>query len=162
MRSSPRCVLVSLGIGLAALVCAACGGNTDQRPSGTGGSSGANANSGASGRDAAEDKACSGSCPATYVLVNVLSVAAPDGAAVAGVQVSLSGPLDAQMFCSVENGTSFCRWPPGPVSEGAYTLTVTAPGFQELRTGATVTLSHFCGCVYAQLEPSAVVLTPSQ
>ena len=99
---------------------------------------------------------CPTLCSTADVLLYVTG--APDGGFATGIEATLSGPTTITMSCDWYHCSGR-----GAVTEGNYTLRVTAPGFQVVNVPATVTVtttSH-CGCPSATLQPSTLTLNPS-
>lgn len=105
---------------------------------------------------------CPGGCPATYATANVALITTPE-MAVNGVQATLTGPVNGNMSCQPNGTATLCTWPGAtPVMAGAYSLQVSAPGYQTTTTSVEVTISPpTCGCTAASVEPSTVSLTPA-
>jgi hypothetical protein len=100
-------------------------------------------------------------CPVAHGVS--VSVTTAPAMAVAGVQVTLTGPQTVTMRCGPENAFVLCLWPDGVAfTQGAYTIEVSAPGYQTttLQTEVSVA-STACGCTSGTLQPSIVSLTPS-
>ena len=106
-----------------------------------------------------------GGCLASYLTIGLDVSSADDGGAISGIEATLSGPAMVTMSCEPSSNVPtvvVCRWPTYDVAAGSYSLLVTAPGFQPANVSATVTLTTSgCGCVYAGLQPSAVILDPA-
>jgi len=95
-------------------------------------------------------------CPATSFYLEVIG--ATDGGVVSNIEAVLSGPTTIIMSCDRPESCGYF----GHVTEGSYTLEVTAPGFQAASVPATLTVGPVpCGCPAATLQPSTLTLTPS-
>jgi hypothetical protein len=96
---------------------------------------------------------CTGPTPQCPYYVT-LTVAAPDGGALTGVEASVSG---SPLMC--------VSAPPGALCNGGGngSLHVEAPGFQPVDVTSTVTETPApaCGCPGFTREPSTVTLNPS-
>lgn len=103
---------------------------------------------------------CPFGCPATYVTASVALVTTP-AMAVSGVQATFTGPVNGTMSCQPNGTATLCTWPGAtPVMAGAYSLQVSAPGYQTTTTQVEVTIAPpTCGCTPASIEPSTVALS---
>jgi len=106
-------------------------------------------------------QACPFGCPATSATATVAVTTMP-AMAVTGVQATLTGPVSGTMSCEPNFDAILCSWPGGvAVTPGTYSLEVSAPGYQTMTVLIDVTISPpTCGCTFAQLQPSTVMLTP--
>ena len=106
---------------------------------------------------------CAIPCAAAYMDIYLVVTGPGDAGQLSDVQATLVGPATITLSCEQDNGAAVCRWPSGPVTDGNYSLSVTAPGFATSNTNATVTTIHGspCGCDAASLQPSSVVLSAS-
>lgn len=147
-----------------------CGGNVDvtRSTAGAGGASSTNSISGSGGEDVASSRVATGGacyilCPAAYLGLVLDVTTATSAAIVSDVEATFSGPTTGTMSCVPYQTVTACTWPSGPVTEGEYSILVTAPGFRSLSVNATVTTTtgSACGCPWASLVPSTVSLDSS-
>lgn len=107
--------------------------------------------------------ACSGEgdkCVEPQCPVNEVFVGSTDGSHVTGAQATLAGPVSATLNCR-EDG---CLVPDDFTTPGAYTLTVSAPGYETQTVQVTVTYTAPntpCACPGAHLSGDPVVLSPA-
>jgi hypothetical protein len=101
-------------------------------------------------------------CPAAWMQIGLVVNAATGGGVLTDGEATLSGPESVTMSCRASGTEMVCEWPPeAPVTEGTYTLQVTATGFHSANVRATVTVGRDqCRCG-AALVPSQVTLDPS-
>lgn len=170
-----------VGAAFAVSITGACGTihNIGDNPNGTGGNSpvatggagnGGSVSTGGAGgiggamqtggaQNGTGGTACNIPCPASYMSISLVVTAATDGGVMSGVEVTVSGPATGTMLCQPYDGvTTVCRWPFYTVTEGSYSLLVTAPGFQAVNVSATLAITHGSCCEPGSLEPSTVTL----
>ncbi len=143
-----------------------CGTSNSGTTSGAGSGGSQTSDSGGKNDAGTGGSSCGwGGCLASYVTIGLDVSSAGDGGAISGIEATLSGPAMVTMSCEPSSNVPtvvVCRWPTYDVTAGSYSLLVTAPGFQPANVSATVTLTtSSCGCVYAALEPSTVILNPA-
>jgi hypothetical protein len=106
---------------------------------------------------------CPHSCPSPTLGLGIVVHGGP--AALTGVDATLSGPTTVTLSCqaSTQVGAASCFWPLStPLTAGAYTMVVNAPGFRSSETSVTVSMSDDrCGCSWGDIQPSTVTLVPS-
>jgi hypothetical protein len=104
---------------------------------------------------------CPFGCPATSAGATVAVTTVP-AMAVTGVQATLTGPESGTMSCAPSFDAIVCAWPVGvALTPGAYTLEVSAPGYQTTTVQVELTISPpTCGCTIASIQPSTVVISP--
>ena len=115
------------------------------------------------------DSRCPRTCPGPTLGLGIAVYGGVDGSAgtLSGVEATLMGPATVTLSCEPSgNGNPAamsCFWPVGaPVTEGTYSLVVTAPGFRSNEVSATLSFSQgICGCSGWGLEPSQVTLDPA-
>jgi hypothetical protein len=145
-------------VGLAGVAVCACG------------SSGSVPHAGAAQRDAdVPDTAdaqqpCLIRCPAAWVFASIAVTTAPT-TVVEGVQAMLAGPVEGHMNCTPNppGRSVVCAWPTGvEVVPGAYSLRVSAPGYETATVQVMVTYSppQSCGCAVDSIAPSIISLVP--
>lgn len=105
---------------------------------------------------------CPGACPAANASATVLVTAVP-ATTIADVQAALTGPVSGAMTCQPTSSTSamLCQWPYGATfTPGAYSLQVSAPGYQSTTVQVEVAVSApICGnCRIGSIQPSSVSL----
>lgn len=94
-------------------------------------------------------------CPLPIAIV--LDVTAADtGGPIAGLRMAASGAVVGSATCSPGASATVCRLPGPP---GAYSIRLTAPGFQEKAFGVTVAgTMPPCACASVQTREMSVVL----
>ena len=100
---------------------------------------------------------CPRSCPAADVVLSVTAV--PDGGPVDGVEVGFTGEATGVMRCEPGDTESVCWWPVVPAAAGNYSLQISAPGYASAEVQSTITVTPYCGCSFANLNPSRVTLS---
>lgn len=100
---------------------------------------------------------CPPTCPGQNLSTTVVDVTLPSSKAVSGVDATMTGPVNGRFSC--ESGA--CFWEGPELKAGSYTLQVSAPGYETTTQQETVTISQFCGCSEASIQPSTVSLSPA-
>ena len=100
---------------------------------------------------------CPRSCPSEDLLTTVVNVTTSSGIPDSGVQATMTGPVTGTFSCQ----SGACIWVGPSLTEGSYALQVSATGYAAIAQQEEVTISQACGCTSASIDPSTVVLTPS-
>lgn len=105
---------------------------------------------------------CPRHCPVASASIAMTVTAAPNGGAVPGAEIALSGPTTGAMDCEASTTETVCWWMAGPIAAGDYVLQVTAPGFEPAHVDAVLKIDPDpgCGCASASFTPSEVSLSP--
>ena len=99
---------------------------------------------------------CPRGCPSEDLLTTVVTVTTSSGVPDSGVQATMTGPVTGTFSCQ----SGACFWMGPSLTEGSYTLQVSATGYGETAQQEMVKISRACGCTSASIDPSTVMLTP--
>ena len=106
---------------------------------------------------------CPRGCPAPDLGTGI-GVTTLAATGVNNVQATLTGPVAGTLSCQTSSAGTYCLWPltVAPVA-GTYSLQVSAPGYQATTIQVEVTTPPpgACGCSADSIQPSTVVLSPS-